>query len=162
MNPTPVDTAARDAGAPAGLAANPARRLASGLIDVAVILVAGVAYTLVVGGSPSEGGGLVFTVNDQTVSGGPAWLFVGLAALYFVVSELATGRTLGKLFTGLKVEMADGTPLRPSAVIIRNLLRVVDGLPYVVPNLLGFIVVASTKRKQRLGDLAAKTVVVHR
>ena len=41
---------------------------------------------------------------------------------------------------------------------IRNLLRIIDGLP--VFYLLGLIVMVSSKRKQRIGDMAAGTVVV--
>lgn len=100
------------------------------------------------------------TINDTTVTGGLAWLFIALAFASFVVAELASGRALGKAVTGLRVQMADGSPLRPGAAVVRNLFRIVDGVPYVVPNPLGFIVVASTDKKQRVGDLVAKTVVV--
>lgn len=140
--------------------ANPGRRLASGIIDVVVVAVAGVAYTLALGTEQQIDGGLQMTINDKTVTGGLAWLFVASALLYFMMAELASGRTLGKAFTGLRVQMADGSPLRPGPVVVRNLFRIVDGIPYVVPNLLGFIVVASTEKNQRVGDLVAKTVVV--
>jgi hypothetical protein len=58
----------------------------------------------------------------------------------------------------LRVVDASGLRLRPSQVVIRNLLRVVDGLPvfYAV----GGLVALCSRRHQRLGDLAANTVVV--
>jgi uncharacterized RDD family membrane protein YckC len=68
------------------------------------------------------------------------------------------GQTLGKRFLKLRVVDANGLRLRPSQIVIRNLLRVVDGLPvfYAV----GGVVALCSRRHQRLGDLAANTVVV--
>jgi uncharacterized RDD family membrane protein YckC len=68
------------------------------------------------------------------------------------------GQTLGKRFLKLRVVDATGLRLQPSQIIIRNLLRAVDGLPifYVV----GGLVALLSRRHQRLGDLAANTVVV--
>jgi uncharacterized RDD family membrane protein YckC len=59
---------------------------------------------------------------------------------------------------GLRVETLDGSPYSPTKAFIRNLLRVIDALPFLY--LLGLIVMVSSKRKQRLGDMAAGTVVV--
>jgi uncharacterized RDD family membrane protein YckC len=140
--------------------AGAARRLSGGLIDVAAVLGAGIVYTLALGSEQESSGGLSFSLNDKVVTGGSAWLFVGLAMFYFVVAEVATGRTMGKVLVGTKVQMADGRRLTPGAAVVRNLFRVIDGVPYAIPNLLGFIVVASTEDKQRVGDLVAKTVVV--
>jgi uncharacterized RDD family membrane protein YckC len=157
MEPETVPTDAAPTG-PVGV--NPSRRLASGLVDVVAIIIAGVSYTLSLGKEQGVEGGIQMTINDKTVTGGLAWFFVALALAYFVVAELATGRTLGKAVTGLTVQVADGSPLTPGAAIVRNLMRIVDGVPYILPNLLGFIVVASTDKRQRIGDLVAKTVVV--
>jgi hypothetical protein len=68
------------------------------------------------------------------------------------------GQTLGKRMLKLRVVDATGLRLQPTQVIIRNLLRAVDGLPvfYVV----GGLVALFSKRHQRLGDLAANTIVV--
>jgi uncharacterized RDD family membrane protein YckC len=41
---------------------------------------------------------------------------------------------------------------------LRNLLRVIDGLPFLY--LLGLLLVVLSKRKQRLGDMAAGTIIV--
>jgi uncharacterized RDD family membrane protein YckC len=43
-------------------------------------------------------------------------------------------------------------------VAVRTILRIVDSLPAFY--LLGFIVVVASKEKQRIGDMAAGTVVV--
>lgn len=78
---------------------------------------------------------------------------------YDVLFEvLAAGRTPGKAATGLRVVRDDGTPvgLRDSAV--RNLARVLEGpgTMYVV----GSLAILLTRRNQRLGDVAGRTLVV--
>ena len=56
--------------------------------------------------------------------------------------------------------MADGSPLTWGASLVRNLLRVVDGLPYCIPYVLGLILAATDAEQRRLGDRVAKTLVV--
>jgi uncharacterized RDD family membrane protein YckC len=68
------------------------------------------------------------------------------------------GQTVGKRLFGLRVMDVRGLRLRPSQVIIRNLLRAVDSLP--VFYLLGGMVCLVNRYAQRLGDLAANTIVV--
>jgi uncharacterized RDD family membrane protein YckC len=78
---------------------------------------------------------------------------------YFVLLEwLWEGRTLGKRLFGLRVISADGSPASFTAVLIRNLLRVVDFLPAFYG--LGLLAIVLSPRSQRLGDLAAGTFVV--
>ena len=86
-------------------------------------------------------------------------LFLG-QWLYPVLFEvLGSGQTLGKRVLRLRVLMADGLPVSWEASLLRNLLRVVDGLPgaYTV----GLVSVLLSKNFQRLGDLVAGTLVVH-
>ncbi|MBI5802205.1 MAG: RDD family protein [Verrucomicrobia bacterium] len=68
------------------------------------------------------------------------------------------GQTLGKRLLRLRVMDAQGLQLQFSQVVIRNLLRFVDGLPG--PYLVGGIACLVSQRAQRLGDLAANTIVV--
>lgn len=70
------------------------------------------------------------------------------------------GRTPGKALLGLRVIQQNGTPLNWTASILRNLLRVVDMLPFAYA--FGLISMAVSTRFQRLGDLAAGTLVVYR
>ena len=82
-----------------------------------------------------------------------------LAWSYFIVLEwLWEGRTLGKRMFGLRVISADGSPASFTAVLIRNLLRIVDFLPAFYG--LGLLAIVLSSRSQRLGDLAAGTFVV--
>ncbi|HZP95028.1 MAG TPA: RDD family protein [Candidatus Limnocylindria bacterium] len=78
---------------------------------------------------------------------------------YFVLLEwLWQGQTVGKRIYGLRVIRDDGAPAGFIAVLIRNLLRIVDFLPAFYG--LGLLTIIVTPRSQRLGDLAAGTYVV--
>ena len=81
-----------------------------------------------------------------------------LVGYYLLFESLNGGRTPGKAAFGIRVISVDGSPLGFGAVTIRNLVRLVDFLPgfYAV----GLIAIVSSKRNQRLGDLAAGTVVI--
>ena len=68
------------------------------------------------------------------------------------------GQTLGKRLLGLRVMDEQGLRLQFSQVVIRNLLRFVDSLPSFY--FIGGLACLISRRAQRLGDLAANTVVV--
>jgi uncharacterized RDD family membrane protein YckC len=78
---------------------------------------------------------------------------------YPVFFELARGATPGKRALGLLVVHDDGTPVGPSASLIRNLLRVVDFLPVLYGA--GLVTMMLDRDFRRLGDLAAGTLVIH-
>lgn len=79
---------------------------------------------------------------------------------YNVLFEVfAHGATPGKKVIGLRVMNANGTPVGWSGSLIRNLLRFVDTLPGCY--LFGCVAVMLSRNFQRLGDLAAGTVVVY-
>ena len=65
---------------------------------------------------------------------------------------------MGKHLLSIRVMDEEGKSLRPSQIIIRNLLRLMDSLPfcYMVGNLFCLL----TKRSQRLGDMAGATLVI--
>ncbi|EDY20072.1 RDD domain containing protein [Chthoniobacter flavus Ellin428] len=79
---------------------------------------------------------------------------------YGIVLEWSwRGQTVGKRLLRLRVMDAHGLRLQFHQVLLRNLLRFVDMLPalYLVGGLASFF----NRRAQRLGDLAANTVVVY-
>lgn len=79
--------------------------------------------------------------------------------LYDVFFEvLASGRTPGKRWAGLRVVSEGGAPVGLRASLVRNLVRMVDGPAsfYVA----GPLAILITARNQRLGDLAAGTLVL--
>jgi uncharacterized RDD family membrane protein YckC len=78
---------------------------------------------------------------------------------YYPVSEAAwSGKTLGKFAFGLRVVGDQGEPITVSQAIIRNLVRLIDFLPFFYG--VGIIALFWNGRGKRLGDLAAGTVVV--
>ncbi len=95
---------------------------------------------------------------------GSAMLVSLLGALiglgYFVYFEGTTGQTIGKKIVNIKVVRQDGKPMTYMDALIRTILRVIDGLPFAIPYLLGLVLVVINEKKQRLGDMAAKTLVV--
>ena len=87
-------------------------------------------------------------------------VIVALAAyvIYTGVAEYFTGRTLGKVIFGLKVAGLDGAPAKPGAIILRNVLRVLDlSLAF---SLIIIVLMVFSPLQQRVGDIAAGTVVV--
>lgn len=93
-----------------------------------------------------------------SLSGEPFLFGIAVTFAYYWLLEGKTGATLGKRALGLVVVKADGSECDLSTAAIRTVLRVVDVLPLLY--LLGLIVVAVTSKNQRVGDLAAGTLVV--
>src|SRR6266849_1468799 len=78
---------------------------------------------------------------------------------YFWISEaIFSGQTLGKRALRLRVVGDRGEPLTWVQAGIRNVIRIVDFLPYGYG--VGMVVLFANGRGKRLGDLAAGTIVV--
>ena len=77
---------------------------------------------------------------------------------YFILMEAYVGWTVGKIILGMRIVDGRGDKIGLSKSVIRNLLRLVDGLPAL--NILGIILVATSPREQRFGDRIAKTFVI--
>lgn len=76
---------------------------------------------------------------------------------YYILMEGLLGATVGKLACGLRVVSKNGEKCSIGKSLIRNLMRIVDGM---FGYLLGAIFVWVTADNQRLGDMAAGTLVV--
>lgn len=76
---------------------------------------------------------------------------------YRFLLESLTGQTLGKRLFRIRVVRVDGRPLDPNAVLIRTLFLLVDAWCLVG---LVVMVVSGRKRRGRIGDLVAGTIVV--
>jgi|694.fasta_scaffold46336_6 uncharacterized RDD family membrane protein YckC len=76
--------------------------------------------------------------------------------LWFEV--LTNGKSPGKMLNKLRVMRLDGHPYSWENALARWLFVIIDWLPTM--GITGFIAISSTKNAQRLGDLAAGTVVV--
>jgi uncharacterized RDD family membrane protein YckC len=84
----------------------------------------------------------------------------GLVMAYYTLTEGLTGRTLGKLITGTIVVNAEGRPPGIWRALVRTFMRLLEVNPFLLGGIPAGIVIALTKDKQRLGDLAAGTYVV--
>jgi Tol biopolymer transport system component/uncharacterized RDD family membrane protein YckC len=129
------------------------RRSVAALIDVALLTGVFLIFSLTVGEVSTEGG---FSV---ALNGAWSPVYLGVVLWYYFVFEVAVGQSVGKRLLGLRVTRADGGRPSAAAISVRTLLRLVDWLPFLY--LVGFVAMLATGvRRQRLGDLAAKTRVV--
>jgi uncharacterized RDD family membrane protein YckC len=128
------------------------RRIAAALVDMGLLFLVFLVLGLLIGDSESGNGG-----GSVSLTGAGFLVFVGITLLYYFVLEAATGQTLGKRLLGIRVRSVDGGEAGGGAVAIRTLLRLIDSVPFLY--LLGFIVMMVTPQRQRLGDLAGRTVV---
>lgn len=89
-----------------------------------------------------------------------SWITLGAGAIvYFLhvtLGEALAGRSLGKILFKLRVVRMNGEKLKPGAVVVRNVLRLIDWSLLFVPLLL----MAFLPLRQRPGDVVAGTLVV--
>ena len=79
---------------------------------------------------------------------------------YFNIFEwLWNGQTPGKRLLSLRVIKVDGSPVSGVDVLLRNLSRPIDTLGPM--GLIGLLMIFVSRRAQRLGDLMARTIVIH-
>jgi uncharacterized RDD family membrane protein YckC len=128
------------------------RRIGAALVDIGILFFIFLSVGVLVGDTDTSDDGASVYLE------GPGFIaFVAISLLYYFLPEASTGQTLGKRILGVRVEGLDGRPASTGAVAIRTLLRLVDSLPFLY--LLGLLVALVTPRRQRIGDLAARTVV---
>ena len=84
--------------------------------------------------------------------------FLVIIGLYFIFLEGRLGATLGKWILGLRVIGLDGHRTGLWRSIVRNALRLVDGLPAF--SLLGVILILRSEERARFGDRIAGTRVI--
>jgi len=134
-------------------------RLVAHLVDVVVVFIFYFAVgSLIAGmvGGATEGG--------FELQGGPALLLILITFVvsmaYFIILECKwNGQTLGKKLVGIRVISEAGGAITFQQAAVRNLLRLVDALPFLY--LVGIILIWMSDKRQRLGDRVANTVVVH-
>lgn len=146
-------------GAPVELRiAGAASRAVAAAVDVVLAMVTIVAPLALVADATSDGWA-VNGVGEWWLATSPAVGAVVAVVLWPLAWEVGTGgRTPGKRLVGLRIVAADGGLLTVRALLVRNVLRVVDVLP--LPYGSGLVVSVLSRRGQRIGDLAAGTVVV--
>ncbi len=101
-----------------------------------------------------------------------AWILPDVAGAFMALAYFAIdtfyaillewfwrGQTLGKRLLRLRVTDAYGFRLQFHQVLLRNLIRPIDSIPFFY--MVGGLACLFSRRAQRLGDLAAGTIVVH-
>jgi uncharacterized RDD family membrane protein YckC len=131
--------------------AGPGARAAALFLD---LIVQAMLVILLIVGSATVGS----AVGEAAL--GPLLIGIFMISWFYAsVFELALGgRTPGKVALGLRVVRADGSPVRWQDVVLRNLTRGVDGLPFLYG--LGAVVAMFDAHHRRIGDLVAGTMVV--
>ncbi|MFF2093366.1 RDD family protein [Paenibacillus sp. NPDC058174] len=82
-------------------------------------------------------------------------IFISPIIIYQILCELLFKRSFGKMIMGLRIVSLDGGEIKLWQMLLRNVMRILDhGL---FP---GIFLILITKKRQRLGDLLAGTVVV--
>jgi uncharacterized RDD family membrane protein YckC len=117
------------------------------LIQGGVVLAAGFAL----GVTGGDGGGVAVAIFSIV-------FFLTFFAYDVLFEVRSRGRTLGKRWTGLRVVRTGGRPVTFVPSCVRNVMRLVDILPAFYA--IGMLSVFVTPRNQRLGDLAAGTLIV--
>lgn len=124
------------------------------------IIVGIIARILIALFAPSA---ITFDVSARTFSISPAY-YVVLAIIFLLYFTLLLGRfgqTVGMMAVKIKViRDADGGQISYGAALVRTILLLVDECPWVIPYLLGAILIWTSDKKQRVGDRVVHTVVV--
>lgn len=128
------------------------RRVAAGAVDlipcmVVAMVLFGVNADQIIARWPGHAG----SVSRMAPSGTVIFLFIG----HTMLTEIFTGRSLGKAMLGLRTTNLVGGRATWKQLVLRNVMKVLD---LVAPPLL--ILPLAGPQKQRLGDMVARTVVV--
>lgn len=140
--------------------AGPFPRLLAFLIDLAAIvglcMALGNIYSFIAPLVGSAGVGFLFLAYFFVF-----WGYGGLFETFW------NGQTLGKRALSLRVVSTSGLPINAAQAMLRNILRIAGvffllafGSAVIGLLSIGFFAMAATRRFQRLGDLAAQTMVV--
>ena len=125
------------------------RRVLAAIVDLAIVI-AGTVVILFAADALSS--------DTSDVRGALSAVMLGWALYYYFALESGDGQTVGKKLLKLRVVRADGRPAGMREIAVRTVLRVVDGVGGYIVGLI--VMLATGQRRQRLGDLAAGTIVV--
>jgi uncharacterized RDD family membrane protein YckC len=132
-------------------------RFAAFSLDFTLQVIALIGFILVVSSAFRGSGGQ----TSGLVAAGGFTLFVLVDFIgYFIFCEmLFNGRSLGKRAAGLRVVRVGGQPVGFWSSLLRNIARLID-MQLLFFYIVGSVLILSTNRNQRLGDLLANTLVV--
>lgn len=131
------------------------RRVLATIVDAIVLGILFALLTIPFGSSSVEG-----AAASSSLGSLGTLLYVALAFAYYTLLEGYRGQTVGKMLLGIKVVREDtGDVPGIGAAAIRTVLRIIDG---IFAYLVAFITVLISGKNQRLGDMAAHTLVVRK
>jgi uncharacterized RDD family membrane protein YckC len=85
-------------------------------------------------------------------------MFIVLFGYFIFFEVLWSGQTPGKKIAQIQVLRDNGEPVKFVDVLLRNLFRMIDFLPWYY--IMGIALMLVNKQRKRLGDIIAKTIVV--
>lgn len=136
---------------------------ASSIVRVLAFLIDGIILFIISLGLMIAITVVFYNSSDDFIS--LIWIIISLVTviLYFLILEgpLTQGQTFGKMAVSIRVvdQKSFGT-ISYTKSFIRNILRLLDLMPYFLPYLVGFIAVGISKKNQRIGDIATGTIVI--
>ena len=161
--PAPVPPPAAPSGyRPPSPLADLGSRIVAGLIDYIIIGI--IAAILFFAAFAPFFAAPMWMIGGWSAAWGWGWFggILGIQFLlwliYFTYFEGTSGQTIGKRLAHVKVVKEDGSRCDLGSALVRSILRIVDSLPAIY--ILGIILIAATDKRQRLGDMLAKTIVV--
>ncbi|MDO5635559.1 MAG: RDD family protein, partial [Micrococcus sp.] len=131
-------------------AAGPGIRLASGLIDAVVAIILLVLLNFAVART-------AIGLDEALIASLHLLVSVGVLVAFPAACETWTGRTVGKVVTGLRTVRNDGGPADARRIITRHLLAVPE--VWLTSGSVALIAWLLTDPTRRLGDMAAGTYV---
>ena len=89
-------------------------------------------------------------------------VIISVYIVYFTILEgpFNNGQTIGKRVMSIRVVNEANESTTYTKSLIRNILRFVDQIPFFPHYLVGFIAIYLSDKNQRIGDMAAKTIVI--
>ena len=115
---------------------------------------------------PFAASGFSVDVSTGAVTIGAAYyaaiaVTIVIELLYFTLLLGLYGQSVGMMLVKIRVvKEVDSSPISYGAAFVRTILLYIDAIPFVVPYLLGAILIWTSDKKQRLGDRVAQTIVV--
>ena len=131
------------------------RRVLATLVDFILFFVLLFVLAIPFGTTSTETGGVSASLGTLGTL-----VYTVIIFAYYVLLEGYLGQTVGKMLLGIKV-VREGNGEVPGlgAAAIRTLLRIIDGFFFYI---VAFITVLVSGKNQRLGDMAANTLVVRK
>ncbi len=131
------------------------RRVLATIVDGVLLTIVFIVLAMLFGQTSTSGASASASIGTL-----PTLLLTALSFAYYILMEGYMGQTVGKMIVGIKV-VREGSGEAPGLgkAAIRTVLRIVDGF---FAYLVAFITVLVSGKNQRLGDMAAGTLVVRK